>query len=77
MKQFEKDGVVFTDGSREGADHVILCTGYSIDLPFLKDDLRKCIQDERTNEIKVARMTRTRLCHQSFKIILIYDDLEK
>ncbi|MDO8308164.1 MAG: NAD(P)-binding domain-containing protein [Actinomycetota bacterium] len=34
---FDKEGVVFTDGSRADVDLVVFCTGYLVTFPFLDD----------------------------------------
>ncbi|MDK1286001.1 NAD(P)-binding domain-containing protein [Pseudoalteromonas umbrosa] len=35
IERFEKDAVVFKDGSREEIDAVVFCTGYQLSFPFL------------------------------------------
>ncbi|KAL0869190.1 hypothetical protein ABMA27_007471 [Loxostege sticticalis] len=35
IKEFNETGVIFTDGTYEEIDYVILCTGYEYDYPFL------------------------------------------
>jgi dimethylaniline monooxygenase (N-oxide forming) len=39
IDRFERDRVVFHDGSSEQVDVVIYCTGYKISFPFLRDSL--------------------------------------
>ena len=40
--EFKSDGsCVFTDGSNQVFDAVVLCTGFTIDLPFLQGELRR------------------------------------
>jgi amino acid transporter len=39
VERFTEDGVLFTDGTREDVDLVILATGYDYRLDFLDDDL--------------------------------------
>ncbi|MFC3032804.1 flavin-containing monooxygenase [Pseudoalteromonas fenneropenaei] len=36
IERFEKDAVVFKDGSREMIDAVVFCTGYQLSFPFLE-----------------------------------------
>ncbi|XP_070539185.1 flavin-containing monooxygenase 5-like isoform X2 [Ptychodera flava] len=47
--------VHFTDGSTAEVDHVIYCTGYSISLPFLSDDVRQKVLEEGSNRIKLYK----------------------
>jgi dimethylaniline monooxygenase (N-oxide forming) len=37
IKEFDKTGVTFNDGTRIDIDAVVFCTGYKITFPFLKD----------------------------------------
>jgi hypothetical protein len=37
VREFSKGGATFDDGSSQPVDAVVMCTGYSIDLPFLAD----------------------------------------
>ena len=34
--------------------HIVLCTGYHIDVPFLSDEIKKELMDDSTNSIKVG-----------------------
>jgi dimethylaniline monooxygenase (N-oxide forming) len=36
IRQFDDDGVIFTDGTRERVDTIIYCTGYKVTFPFFK-----------------------------------------
>ena len=38
--------VVFTDGTRETIDTILLCTGYDLDLPFLGPQLRAALEPD-------------------------------
>lgn len=42
------------NGVSEEFDHIIMCTGYKIDLPYLSDDVKKAVLNQDTNEIKVS-----------------------
>ena len=42
------------DGQSAEFDHIILCTGYKIDLPYLSQPIRDKVLDSETNEIKVC-----------------------
>jgi hypothetical protein len=44
--QHLEDGVRFADGSREGVDVIINCTGYRVNFPFLDEDVVR-VQDDR------------------------------
>ena len=46
--------MVFDDGSvAHDVDVIINCTGYTIDLPFLSDDITDLIVDSESNDLKV------------------------
>lgn len=45
--------MTFEDNTVVEADDLILCTGYSIDLPFLTTEISKKVMDEETNDLKV------------------------
>ncbi|XP_072180490.1 flavin-containing monooxygenase 5-like [Diadema setosum] len=55
IDRMEEKRVFFTDGSSVEVDHIVLCTGYHIDLPFLSDDIRKEIMEVGTNTIKLYK----------------------
>jgi lysine/ornithine N-monooxygenase len=61
--------VFFVNGESGEFDHIVLCTGYKIDLPYLSDSVRQAVLDEDTNEIKVGYFT------VLFKLIVILSDL--
>ena len=45
----------FADGTAFDPDTIVLATGYKVDLPFLKEDVRKkIIVDPDNNDIKVS-----------------------
>ena len=45
----------FADGTTFDPDAIVLATGYKVDLPFLKEDIRKkIIVDPDNNDIKVS-----------------------
>ena len=47
----------FADGTTFDPDAIVLATGYKIDLPFLKEDVRKkIIVDPDNNDIKVSKI---------------------
>ena len=46
--------VSFSDGTSAEIDHIILCTGYHISMPYLADNVRAKVLDESTNVIKVT-----------------------
>ena len=51
----------FADGTAFDPDTIVLATGYKVDLPFLKEDVRKkIIVDPDNNDIRVS----TSLYHQ-------------
>jgi len=55
IQRIEGSRVYFMDGVSEEFDHIILCTGYKIDLPFLDESITKKILDESRNEIKLYK----------------------
>ena len=47
----------FADGTAFDPDTIVLATGYKVDLPFLKEDVRKkIIVDPDNNDIKVSNI---------------------
>lgn len=57
FQRIEGREVYFVNGEHAEFDHIVLCTGYTIDLPFLAEDLRNVILDEEHNDIKVNSHT--------------------
>lgn len=55
IQGFDGNKVLFEDGTEYEPDSVICCTGYKIDLPFLSDDLKKVILDEKRNTIELFK----------------------
>ncbi|EDO39370.1 predicted protein, partial [Nematostella vectensis] len=55
ISRFEENKVVFTDGSKVDADVVVCCTGYTINLPFLSDDVKSTVVEEGTNKTKLFK----------------------
>lgn len=45
----------FTDGSSTQVDDIVVCTGYSIELPFLSDHDRTDVVDEGTNVLQLYK----------------------
>ena len=45
--------VYFSDDTSVEVDHIILCTGYHINVPYLSDELRVKVLDESSNMFKV------------------------
>ncbi len=39
IREFDGDGVIFTDGTREQIDCIIFCTGYKVTFPFFKPEV--------------------------------------
>jgi dimethylaniline monooxygenase (N-oxide forming) len=39
VREFDGDGVIFTDGTREQIDCIIFCTGYKVTFPFFKPEV--------------------------------------
>ena len=54
FQEISTNSVVFDDGSvAHDVDVIINCTGYTIDLPFLSDDITDLIVDSESNDLKV------------------------
>lgn len=53
------------NGVSEEFDHIIMCTGYKIDLPYLSDDVKKAVLNQDTNEIKVITVKHLNKAHFS------------
>lgn len=47
IERFEGDEVVFTDGTRQVADLVVYCTGYTVAMPFLDPEVLDPSADNR------------------------------
>ena len=61
MQSIDGKTVPFADGTAFDPDTIVLATGYKVDLPFLKEDVRKkIIVDPDNNDIRVS----TSLYHQ-------------
>ena len=50
----EGKNVHFANGESVEVDHIVFCTGYHIDVPFLSDEIRQTVIDESSNGIKVG-----------------------
>ena len=46
--------MIFVDGTSTEADHLILCTGYNMDLPYLDPAIKSKVVNEETNDLKVG-----------------------
>ena len=57
LQRIEGSKVYFINDECAEFDHIILCTGYKIDLPFLSEDIRDVILDPDHNDIKVINIT--------------------
>eukprot|EP00002_Diphylleia_rotans_P023753 TRINITY_DN4674_c0_g2_i1.p1 TRINITY_DN4674_c0_g2~~TRINITY_DN4674_c0_g2_i1.p1 ORF type:complete len:523 (-),score=99.94 TRINITY_DN4674_c0_g2_i1:186-1754(-) len=55
ISRFEENEVIFSDGTRQEVDFVLLCTGYRIDLPFIPEETRKLFLDPSTNSIRLYK----------------------
>ncbi|XP_022088130.1 dimethylaniline monooxygenase [N-oxide-forming] 5-like [Acanthaster planci] len=55
IARIEGGTVHFVDGSSAEVDHIILCTGYHIRIPYLSNDLRSEVLDESSNSIKLFK----------------------
>ncbi|ELT99393.1 hypothetical protein CAPTEDRAFT_160407 [Capitella teleta] len=55
VQKIDGNRVVFEDGSSAEADHLILCTGYKVDLPYLPKEMKDGIIDENNNDIKLYK----------------------
>lgn len=44
----------FVNGESGEFDHIVLCTGYQIDLPFLGENLCDRVLDLEHNDVKVS-----------------------
>lgn len=55
VQRIEGSKVFFVNGESGEFDHIVLCTGYKIDLPYLSDSVRQAVLDEDTNEIKLYK----------------------
>ncbi len=70
--------VHFTNGESIEVDHVVFCTGYHIDVPFLSDEIKQTVLDEGSNSIKVSHyisyenMTSKTTCICMIKLQIAY-----
>ncbi|XP_078614603.1 flavin-containing monooxygenase 5-like isoform X2 [Branchiostoma floridae x Branchiostoma japonicum] len=55
IARFEGNTVHFTDGSSEVVDHVVMCTGFRVSLPFLPDEVREKVLEEGSNSMKLYK----------------------
>ncbi|XP_019645034.1 PREDICTED: dimethylaniline monooxygenase [N-oxide-forming] 5-like [Branchiostoma belcheri] len=55
ITRFEGSTVHFTDGSSAVVDHVVMCTGFRVSLPFLPDDVKEKVLEEGSNSIKLYK----------------------
>lgn len=55
IQRIENKTVFFMNGENAEFDHIIYCTGYKVDLPFLSDDLRDTMLDQDTNTFKLYK----------------------
>ncbi|XP_069104183.1 flavin-containing monooxygenase 5-like isoform X2 [Argopecten irradians] len=55
IQRIENNEVFFMNGEHAEFDHIIYCTGYKVDLPFLSDDLQKLVLDKDTNAVKLYK----------------------
>lgn len=55
IQRIEGKRVYFVNGVSEEFDHIIMCTGYKVDLPYLSEELRKTVLNEDTNEVKLYK----------------------
>ncbi|KAL4219838.1 hypothetical protein ACF0H5_020249 [Mactra antiquata] len=55
IQRIEGSKVYFSDGDSAEFDHIVLCTGYKIDLPFLSEDIQQTVLNKETNEIKLYK----------------------
>eukprot|EP00058_Branchiostoma_floridae_P007408 XP_002592896.1 hypothetical protein BRAFLDRAFT_65482 [Branchiostoma floridae] len=55
ITRFEGSTVHFTDGSSEVVDHVVMCTGFRVSLPFLPDEVKEKVLEEGSNSIKLYK----------------------
>ena len=54
FQNIEGKTVKFEGGESVEADQVVMCTGYSIDLPFLSKDVNSKVFDPESNNIMVT-----------------------
>lgn len=54
IQKIDGNRVVFVDGSSVEADHLILCTGYKMDLPYLPAEMKEEVINEDNNDLKVC-----------------------
>ncbi|XP_060083332.1 flavin-containing monooxygenase 5-like, partial [Ylistrum balloti] len=55
IQRIENKEVFFMNGEHAEFDHIIYCTGYKVDLPFLSDDLQNMVLDRDTNAVKLYK----------------------
>lgn len=55
IQRIEGSKVFFMNGESAEFDHIVLCTGYKIDLPYLCDTIREVVLDEERNDIKLYK----------------------
>lgn len=55
IAKLENKEVIFTDGSKVEADAIVCCTGYSISLPFLSQEIKSQVIEEGTNKINLFK----------------------
>ncbi|XP_072034242.1 flavin-containing monooxygenase 5-like [Amphiura filiformis] len=55
ISKMEGKCVHFTNGDSIEVDHVIFCTGYHIDIPFLSDEIKQTVMDESSNSIQLYK----------------------
>ena len=49
---FDEKGVLYSDGSREDVDAVVICTGYSSSLPFLSQDVLDALEFDPCDQLQ-------------------------
>ncbi len=60
FQSIENSTVRFADGTVFDPEVIVLATGYKLDLPFLKDELRnKILVDPDNNDIRVSTGSRS------------------
>ena len=47
--------MIFADGESVEADHLILCTGYKMDLSYLQGTVKETVVNEDNNDLTVSR----------------------
>lgn len=56
IKRYERDGVVYEDGTYEKVDAVIYCTGYRLNLDYLDETVKRVLKYDPNNESKAVSL---------------------